>query len=110
MALRIALFVAAALLLGAHFLRQGNLAMVALCLAAPLLFFYHRRWVLLLLQVMAYGAAATWIVTLLHVVEQRQLTGRPWTAAAAILASVALLSLVAGLLLNSRSLGERYRR
>jgi hypothetical protein len=110
MLLRVALFVIAALLLGAHFLRQGDLVAVALCAAAPLLFFCRRRWALIALQVLAYGAATTWIVTLLHIVEQRQLTGRAWTAATLILGGVALFTFLAGLLLNSRSFRERYPR
>ncbi len=110
MALRIGLFIAAALLLGAHFLREGNLVAVALCLGAPLLFLFRRRWILVPLQITAYGATASWIVTMQRIIEQRQLAGRSWTAAALILAGVALLTLLAGLLLNSRSFRERYPR
>jgi len=110
MPLRVGLFVIAALLIGAHFLREGNIAAVVLCLVTPALFLYRRRWILIVLQVFAYAASATWVVTLLRIVEQRQLVGSPWTAAALILGAVALLSLLAGLLLNSRSLRERYPR
>jgi hypothetical protein len=110
MALRIGLYVVAALLLGAHFLREGNLFAVALCAGAPLPLLCRRRWVLVLLQLMAYGAAGVWILTAVHLVDQRQLAGRDWTAAAAILGAVALLTIVAGLLLNSRALRERYPR
>jgi hypothetical protein len=35
MFVRISLFAIAALLLGAHFLRAGNILLVALCLATP---------------------------------------------------------------------------
>ena len=110
MSWRIGMYIAAALLLAAHFLRDGNIVAVALCLAAPLLFLYRRWWVLIVLQLMAYGAAATWIITLLRIVELRQITGRSWTAAALILGSVALLTLLAGVLLNSRAFRERYPR
>jgi hypothetical protein len=110
MALRIGLFTTAALLFGAHFLREGNIVAVALCLGAPLLFLYRRRWVLIPLQVMAYGASVTWMITLQHIIEQRELAGRTWTAAALILGTVALLTLLAGLLLNSRVFRERYPR
>ena len=48
MAPRISLFVVAALLLGAHFLRAGNWPAMALCLAAPLLFFYRNLFFILL--------------------------------------------------------------
>lgn len=108
MILRISLFVAAALLLGAHFLRAGNLGLVALCLAAPLLFFYRRRRSLILLQLIAYGATASWIGAAIQLVELRRLSGRPWLLAAVILGAVALFTFLAGLLLNSRSIKERY--
>ncbi len=108
MSLRISLFVVAAVLLGAHFLRAGNLVLVALCLAAPLLFLWRKRWSLILLQLLAYGAAATWIAVAIQLVQLRRQSGQPWTAAAVILGSVALFTLLAGLLLNSRSVRERY--
>ena len=108
MGLRISLYVVAAMLLGAHFLRAGDLVMVALCLAAPLLFLWRRRWSLMLLQLLAYGAAATWIAVAVQLVQLRQQLGQPWTAAVIILGSVALFTLLAGLLLNSRAIRQRY--
>ena len=108
MALRIGLFITAALLLGAHFLRQANLVLVALCLCAPLLLLYRKRWVLIVLSLLAYGAAATWIVLAVRLVELRLQSGQPWQLAAIILGGVALFTLVAGLLLNSRAVRERY--
>lgn len=108
MGLRISLFVIAALLLGAHFLRAGNFAMLALCLAAPLLFFLRRRWSLIALQLLAYGAAGTWIAVAIQLAQMRQQLGQPWTMAAIILGSVALFTLLAGLLLNSRAITRRY--
>ena len=107
---RISVYTAAAFLFAAHFLRDGNFIPVALCLCAPLLFLYRRWWVLIVLQLMAYGAAATWIITLLRIVELRRITGRSWTAAALILGGVALLTLFAGVLLNSPAFRERYPR
>ena len=82
--------------------------MVTLCLAAPLLFFYRKRWSLIVLQVLAYGAAATWIAVAIQLVRLRQQLGQPWTVAAIILGSVALFTLLAGLPLNSRAIRERY--
>ncbi len=108
MALRIGFFVTAALLLGAHFLRQGNLILVALCLCAPLLLVYRKRWVLIVLPLLAYGAAASWTVLAVRLVELRLQSGEPWKLAAAILGAVALFTLIAGLLLNSRVVRERY--
>ncbi|MBE0474968.1 hypothetical protein [Rhodoferax sp.] len=82
--------------------------MVALSLAAPLLFLYKRRWSLMLLQLAAYGATLNWLLAIVLLVQMRQQIGRPWGTAAVILGSVALLTLLAGLLLNSRSMRERY--
>lgn len=96
------------MLVGAHFYRAGNYWLVLLCLAAPLLFFYRKRWSLVLLQVMAYGATAVWVQAGMRLVELRQQMGQPSTAAAIILGAVALFTLAAGLLLNSRSIAQRY--
>ncbi|MBK5205701.1 MAG: hypothetical protein JJD98_09930 [Polaromonas sp.] len=108
MAVRISLFVIAAALLGAHFFRVSNFLLVALCLATPLLFLYKSRWSLILLQFAAYCATATWLGVALQLIQFRQQIGRPWTAAAIILGAVALFTLVAGLLMNSRCMRERY--
>jgi hypothetical protein len=108
MALRIGLFITAALLLGAHFLRLGNLVLVAMCLGAPLLLLYRKRWVLIVSQLLAYGATAIWTVSAARLVEFRLQSGQPWKLAAIILGAVALITLLAGLLLNSRTVRERY--
>jgi len=105
---RIILYVFAALLTGAHFLRADNMLMVMLCIAAPFTFFYHRRPALILLQLLAYGAAATWLYTAWQLVQLRQSLGQAWTLAAAILGAVALVSLLAGLLLNARVMRDHY--
>ena len=108
MLLRIVLYSLAALLMGAHFLRTGNLIVVLICIAVPCAFFYRRWHSLVLLQILAYGAAATWLYTAWRLVQARQALGQNWTLAAAILGAVALFSLAAGLLLNSRVMRERY--
>ena len=110
MKLRIGLFVFAAMLLAAHFLRGGQLVAVALCLLAPLLFLHRRRWVLIVLQVAAYVASVAWIAIAVHLVAIRWHYGRPWIAAVSILGVVTLLTLAAGLLLNSPSIKARYPR
>ena len=110
MRLRIGLYVAAAILLGAHFLREGNIALVALCLATPLLFFWRSRWSLYALQLLAYVACAVWIGVAVEIVQMRMQLDQRWTAAAVILGSVTLYTLIAGLLLNSRVMRSHYAR
>ena len=68
---RISLYVVAAALIAANFLRVGNMVAVALCLATPLLFLVRRRWSLLILQWLAYVAAAIWLATAWQIVDMR---------------------------------------
>jgi hypothetical protein len=110
MKLRIGLYVVASILLAAHFLRGSHLLMVALCLAVPLLFLWKTRWSLVALQLLAYGAAVTWIVVAIQLVQVRWHYGERWVVAAVILGSVALYTLLAGLLLNSRTIRDHYSK
>ncbi len=107
---RIVLYIIASCLIAAHFLRMGNLIATALCLAAPALLLVRRRWSLLLLQGLAYGAAAVWVETAWQIAAMRRALGEPWLRAALILAAVAAVSALAGLLLRNASLQERYGR
>ena len=93
----------------AHFLRVGNMVAVALCLAAPLLFLVRRRWSLLILQWLAYVAAAIWLATAWQIVDIRLAFGEPWLRAALILIAVAGVSMLAGGLPRSYPLQLRYR-
>lgn len=108
MKLLISLYVIAALLLAAHFLRTGSSGLVVLCLATPLLFLYRKRWSLILLQFMAYCAAVIWLEAAIELVGLRQASARPWLLALVILGGVAVFTFMAGLLLNSRAARERY--
>ena len=105
---RIIIFAIAALLLAAHFLRQGNIVMTALCALMPLLFICRKRWSLIALQILAYLAAGLWIVTAIFLVQERLALGKPWTAAVVILGTVAAFTVAAGLLLNSAVIREKY--
>lgn len=102
------MFVLASLLLGAHFLREGRLLMVLLCIAAPFLLMHKKRWVLAALQVFAYAAAAVWIYTAIDLVNKRILAGEPFRGVIIILGSVTLFTIVAGLLLNLRGIRDRF--
>ncbi len=109
MILRISLYVIAALLLGAHYFRVSHWPLVGLCLASPLLFFFKSRWSLIVLQAGAYLASAIWVATALELLQFRQQIDRPWALGMTILAIVALFTLLAGMLLNTRCMRERYR-
>jgi hypothetical protein len=108
MALRIFLFTIAALLSGAHFFRASNYALLVLCLATPMLFLIRKSWILMLLQLAAYVATANWLVATVELVQFRQQLGRPWMVAVIILVSVAVFTLITGVLLNARCMRDRY--
>ncbi len=102
MILRLSLYVLASWVLAAHFLRQELLLSVLVCVAMPLLFLVRRRWSRVVLQSFLYGAAVLWAFTAAQLADERIAAGLPWQRAAAILVMVGLVSLCAGLLLNSR--------
>lgn len=110
MIFRVVLYWLAALLLGAHFLRAGNLTVAIICVAVPFLFLYRRQFSRVLLQSLAYGAAASWLYTAWMLVQERQALGQNWKVAAAILGTVAAASLLAGLQLNSRAMREWFTK
>ncbi len=94
--------------MAAHFLRDGNLIGVALCLATPLLFLVRRRWSLLLMQGLAFAAAGLWLGAAWHLVVERQFLGRPWLLGATILVGVAAVTILAGGLLCGARFQTRY--
>ena len=106
---RIAIYILAAALIAAHFLRAGSMLVVALWLAIPLLFLVRRRFSLLILEGLIYLAAVVWLVTAWQLVAMRQLLGQPWHLGAAILVATAAFSVLAGGLLHGKILRERYR-
>lgn len=107
--LRITVYVLASWLIAAHFLRADQLVLVALCLAAPLLFFVRRSWSMLVLQGLACVACLVWLLTAWRIISLRLAFGQPWMLSAAILLTVAAISMVAGALLRSRTMRARYR-
>jgi len=108
MILRLIPLLIASLLLAAHFLRGGGFGLMLVSVLAPLLLLIRKRWSLILVQFSAYGAALVWVYTAIHLVQERMISGRPWTGAVIILGSVALFSFFAGLLLNSPAVKEKY--
>ena len=108
MLIRIVVYVIAALLVGAHFLRAANYWVVAMCVLVPFIFFYRSRLSLVVLQILAYAAAGIWLQTAWELVRMRLARDQDWKLAAAILGAIALYSLLAGLLLNSDAMRRRY--
>jgi hypothetical protein len=110
MILRATLIILSALLLAAHFYREMAVIPAMLCLLFPFLLLLRRHWSLLVLQLFTFFGAGVWIITMLRIVGQRQLEGRPWIGVVVILGTVSLVTALAGWLLNTRGFQSRYSR
>ena len=97
-----------ALLVAAHFLRSDQIVLSTLSLLTPLLFLYRQRISLIVLHIFSYFTVAIWLHTAWRLIMLRVAQGLNWKTAVAILGSVALITLIAGLLLNTQVLQERY--
>ncbi|PTN36550.1 4Fe-4S binding protein [Desulfonatronum sp. SC1] len=98
------------LLLAAHYLRSGDLGMVAVCLALPGLFFLRRAWVRPVLQAAFAAGMAVWVLAMMDLIQFRQVVGLPWLRLALILGSVAVVTGAGALFLETRVLRERFSR
>ena len=108
MVLRITMVIVAAFLLAAHFLRQSEFALLLLCVLTPLLFLIKKRWSLFALQMLMYLGTIVWANTTLQIVRERIASDEPWARLVIILGAVILFTIVAGLLLNSPIIKEKY--
>jgi hypothetical protein len=87
---------------------MGRLILMLICIAAPFLLLVKKRWVLIVLQTLAYLGALVWIRTCILIVRERWVHGMPYRGVIIILGSVTIFTIVSGLLLNSKKLTERY--
>ena len=97
------------LLLGAHFLRTGNLALVALSLVLLGLLFVRRRWAAHTVRFALVLGAAEWIRTLIVLASFRAELGLPWLRLAVILGSVAAAALLSLLAFRGRRARRWFR-
>ncbi len=96
------------LLLGAHFLRAGNLLLMAGCVFIPVLLVIKARWSVTIVQLCTYLGAIIWVNTTIHIYHSRIVLGEPWGWAVMILGAVTLFTVFSGVLLNSAALKEKY--
>lgn len=96
------------LVMAAHFLRGGQLLLVALALGAVGLVFVRRAWAARLLQVALLLGALEWVRTLAVLVNERRADGRPFVRMAVILGVVALVAAASALSFAGRRLKERF--
>ncbi|WP_244148809.1 4Fe-4S binding protein [Desulfonatronum thioautotrophicum] len=97
-------------LLAVHYLRSGDLGMVVVCLSLPGLFFLRQAWVRPVLQVAFAAGMVAWLLTMLDLVQFRQVVGLPWLRLALILGSVAVVTGSGALFLETDILRQRFSR
>jgi len=98
----------AALLLAAHFYRAGALWGVALAVALVALLPVRRPWAARTVQAGLVLGALEWVRTLATFAAVRVSTGQPYVRMALILGAVALVTALAALAFESRTLRARY--
>jgi hypothetical protein len=96
-------------LLGASFLRAGNELMLAACAGLVLLLAVPRPWAARLAQLSLALAAVRWLWLTWVIGSMRAAMGAPWGRMALILGTVALVTLLAALVFESRRLRQYYR-
>ena len=99
-----------ALLLAAHFLRGGQLPLVAVSLLLIPFVVIPRRWAVRIVQTSLVLGSLAWLLTLVQLVQQRQEAGQPWLRLAIILGSVMLFTALSALLLEAPPIRRRCPR
>jgi hypothetical protein len=97
------------LLLGAHFLRYGNTAIVIGILALAGLLFVRRPWAARIVQLVLVAGTVEWLRTLVVLVQERMALGAPYLRMAIILGAVAAMTALAALLFQAKELKALYR-
>ncbi len=96
------------LVLAAHFYRAGNLILVVLIAASPLLLFIRSTWIVRIIQVELILGGIEWVRTIFRLVDIRQAHNLPWDRLAVILGSVAAFTILSALVFNCKALKARY--
>ena len=96
-------------ILGAHFMRYGNLIGVFGSLVLIALLIVRRPWVARLMQVVLILGALEWVRTLYELAQVRAAYGQPFTRMIVILGVVAAVTFCSALLFQSPALKRIYR-
>jgi len=97
------------LVLGAHFLRAGNVSAVAVVLLLLGLLFVRRPWSARVVQIGLAVGTLEWVRTLYHLVEARTHAGEPALRMAVILGLVTAVTGLSALIFQTRTLQRVYR-
>ncbi len=107
-ALLLAPAVLSLLVLGAHFLRGGQLVLVVLTLVLVGLLSVRRPWAARAAQVALLLGACEWVRTTAALLGRRMQEGEPWVRMVVILGAVALVCGLSALAFRAGPLRRRY--
>jgi Ni,Fe-hydrogenase I cytochrome b subunit len=97
------------LLLAAHFLRDGYIAIVVALAGTLALLFVRRPWVSRIFQIGLILGGLEWLRTLLNFINQRQMLGQTWGRLALILGLVALFTIGSTLVFQITAIRQQYQ-
>ena len=100
----------AMLLLGAHFLRGGNVILAAICGLSPLVLLVQRRIALRVAQCSLAAGVMVWTHTAVVLTRMRMQLGAPWVRMLLILSTVSLFTALCVWLLNADTVKRRFPR
>lgn len=96
-------------LMAAHFLRSGNILLVFVCFFAPALLVLQEKWAARALQVGLILGSFEWLATLVHLVQQRLMMGRPYIRLTIILGVVTTLTFASAFVFLFPSMRRRFQ-
>ncbi len=96
-------------LLGAHFLRWGNIFLVLLSVAFPFMILARRRWAKIAVQCFLAFGTFVWLLVAWKIGQDRMAMGMPWIRMAVILSCVAAFNVAAALLLQGGRMRDWFR-
>ena len=97
------------LVLGAHFLRAGNMVLLLCVLVVLALLFVRRPWAARVVQITLLLGTSEWCRTLVTLAAMRMQAGEPVRRLVLILGAVASVSLLAAWLMQVGALRRVYR-
>ena len=97
------------IILGAHFMRYGDLVGVIGSLVLIALLIVRRPWVVRLMQVVLILGALEWVRTLYELVQVRAAHGQPFIRMVVILGIIVAVTFCSALLFQSPTLKRIYR-
>ena len=107
-ALFVSILVVSLILLGAHFLRYGNVFGLAASLALIGLLFVRSPWAARIIQVGLVLGAVEWAYTLYELVQMRLAQDVPVARMVAIIGTVTVVTLASALVFQTKTMGRMY--